>query len=124
MIIGVNPMKLAKNFIFPLFILLDAKGESDSITLHNHQGGNVSIRMKYQGVHAGQKAYIKWELIDMDTTKTIRTFYINGDPNTTQTWSNIPAGDYTLRWESLNGYKVDGWYSVTTVGGSVYNNYT
>jgi hypothetical protein len=117
-------MKLATKCIFPLFILFDAKGEWGSITLDNHRGGDVSIRMKYQGVHTGQKAYIKWALIDMDTKETIRTLYINGDSNTTHTWANIPAGDYTLRWESLNGYKVDGWYSATIVGGSIYNNYT
>ena len=115
-------MKLAKKFTFPLFILFNTKGGWDSITLDNHRGGSISIRMKYKGVQADQKAYIKWELIDRDTTRTIRTLYIKGDSNTTHTWANIPAGDYILKWSSLNGYKVDGWYSATTVGGSIYNN--
>lgn len=135
-------MKIAKNLLIPFFIALlafsfiipsnadastsgqlpirpDKKGEWDSVSLLTHQGGDISLRLKYNGVHAGQKAYILWELSNMDTGKVVRQLWYNGDADTTHTFTAIPAGSYTLSWESQNNNKVEGWYSVTIKGGTV-----
>lgn len=91
----------------------DRYGEYGGILISNFNDGTMGVRLKVQGVHAGQKASTKWTLKNYSTGNTIRSIdYINQDFDGTFYWFGIPNGTYTLNWVSYTSNKTEGFYGV------------
>lgn len=96
-------------------------GDYDGCQIYAHQGGNIKVRVVQKGVHGGEQADTIWTLRNFNTGKLISTTYLPYDYNSTFTLYGVPKGDYTLTWISDTNNDTQGWYQVTSNGGSIVN---
>ena len=134
-------MKLKKNLLVLLVLLLSvsifpfqagatvsdtwpvrfsSKGTYDGCTIDNHGGGNIVVRIKQWGVHSGEKASTRWDLVNMDTGKLVKRIYVTSDFNSNITFKDIPRGDYSLTWFGDTNNDTNGWYYVISPGADIF----
>lgn len=103
----------------PYLVRPTTTGDNDEVNISLHEEGYISLHLKQQGIHSGQKAKTLWTLTN--TYGDVVWDKIIGEVNT-ETIYNLgyrEAGKYKLTWYSMTNNKTEGGFYVEIPVGEV-----